>query len=115
VAKRRDRTIETQKRQDARRSNPALAFDYAAYLRKWSAKRRAWLNEFKGKPCIDCGIQYPPHVMDFDHRIGTVKIMNVSLAYRRSKSAVLAEMAKCDLVCSNCHRTRTFNRISRVL
>ena len=49
--------------------------------------------------------------MDFDHRDGEVKLFDVSkgmLSLGRAK--VLAETAKCDIICANCHRIRTATR-----
>jgi hypothetical protein len=45
--------------------------------------------------------------MDFDHRPGTVKLFHIG-KNTHSEDAVLAEIAKCDVVCANCHRVRTF-------
>lgn len=78
-------------------------------------KRRAqiFVAESKsGKPCMDCGVSYPPYVMDYDHRDPDDKIDNLSaMALRGWSNARLAvEIAKCDLVCSNCHRERTHQR-----
>ena len=102
----------------------------AAYMKEWFAtkqtpeakarakelaklnyqKHREWFDEAKAKPCFDCGVSYPPYVMDFDHRPGEDKLMEVGRM--RSQGAahekILAEIAKCDLVCANCHRERTF-------
>jgi hypothetical protein len=49
--------------------------------------------------------------MDFDHRPGEEKLFNVSRFCVASMQLVLAEVAKCDLVCSNCHRIRTIKRL----
>jgi hypothetical protein len=46
--------------------------------------------------------------MDFDHKPGFEKVKNVSQA--NTFAMVESEMAKCDLVCANCHRIRTWNR-----
>jgi hypothetical protein len=50
--------------------------------------------------------------MDFDHREGTTKKYNVGsmFAHHHSKASIEEEVAKCDLVCSNCHRIRTQKR-----
>ncbi len=46
--------------------------------------------------------------MDFDHRESDSKTLDVSFFMKSGrKAAMLAEIAKCDLVCSNCHRVRT--------
>ena len=70
------------------------------------ARRKALLDKAKDKPCMDCGGQFPPEAMDFDHVRG-VKSFCVNRAQSRSLAAIRAEIAKCDLVCSNCHRVRT--------
>ncbi len=72
--------------------------------------KRAWLNELKSnQSCTDCGNKHPHFVMDFDHRNPSEKEDNVSNLIRRgwSKDRILKEIAKCDLVCANCHRIRT--------
>lgn len=75
-------------------------------------RKRAWARSLKGAPCMDCGVSYPPWVMDWDHRPGTVKLFSPGLINSYSKKEILAEIAKCDLVCSNCHRQRTHDRES---
>lgn len=66
----------------------------------------------KGHPCADCGGSFPPVVMDFDHVRGE-KVIDVAQAFRRlfSLERLLSEVEKCDLVCANCHRQRTFERL----
>lgn len=70
-------------------------------------KRRLLLSVLKAAPCTDCASSYPPCVMDFDHRPGTVKLGSVS---HLRADLILEEIKKCDLVCSNCHRKRTRQR-----
>lgn len=72
---------------------------------------RAWINSFKDQPCMDCGGTFPAVAMDFDHRPGEVKVKEVNKMYKNSKAAILAEIAKCDVVCANCHRIRTQQRL----
>lgn len=63
---------------------------------------------------MDCGEIYPPWVMDFDHRDGEVKIRSISymaIGNTSSFAKIKQEIAKCDLVCANCHRQRTYSRI----
>jgi hypothetical protein len=48
--------------------------------------------------------------MDFDHRDPSTKAKNVPRLIMGSIERMLAEAAKCDIVCANCHRLRTFNR-----
>jgi hypothetical protein len=73
-------------------------------------KLKAIIDEAKSVPCRDCGFRYPPYVMDFDHISGT-KIMDVSKLTRfGSERKLREEIAKCEVVCSNCHRERTHKR-----
>lgn len=62
------------------------------------------------KPCLDCGVAYPYYVMDFDHRPGELKTADISVMIRAKMAynSILTEISKCDLVCANCHRVRTF-------
>ncbi len=81
---------------------------------KYIEERKGFLSEIKNKACFDCGEKYPSWVMDFDHRDGKMKIASVSkLAFRTISSfeKLKEEIEKCDLVCANCHRQRTYSRI----
>ena len=62
----------------------------------------------KKKPCADCKREYPPYVMEFAHRDRVSKKFNVSdLKNFSSETKLREEIAKCDVVCSNCHSIRT--------
>lgn len=79
-------------------------------------RNRRLIREAKGVPCADCGRRFPPYVMDFDHRPGEEKCFNLSIAAgqtRLSRERIAAEIAKCDVVCANCHRERTHQRKKR--
>lgn len=60
--------------------------------------------------CIDCMGTFPFYVLDFDHTYGK-KVANIGqmLDYF-SVEDILKEVSKCDTVCSNCHRKRTYER-----
>lgn len=85
------------------------------YLKNVNRKKMlyAFVNELKQKPCYDCGVIYPPYVMDFDHRGEEKKLDSVAILIRNgfSKKKILDEIEKCDLVCANCHRLRTYKRL----
>lgn len=73
------------------------------------AERMAWYNSLKDYPCTDCRVRYPPYVMQWDHIQD--KAYNISqMVFTRSKEAILNEIAKCELVCANCHCERTHSR-----
>lgn len=80
--------------------------------RNTRAANHAWIDEIKKQPCMDCGGSYHFAAMDFDHRDGEQKAFNVgnALGNGYSERTLRDEIAKCDLVCSNCHRVRTYNR-----
>lgn len=68
------------------------------------------IAKIKDVPCADCGLKYPPYVMDFDHVRG-VKSFNISAKGRVcSMEKLMEEVSKCEIVCSNCHRIRTAKR-----
>jgi hypothetical protein len=74
---------------------------------------RTLVDLSKANPCADCGGRFPAVAMDYDHRAGTTKQYNVSELCQFLSTAwrkIFGEIAKCDLVCSNCHRVRTSDR-----
>jgi len=101
-----------------------------AYQRDWVSARREernrqlrirraefieWCQSLKaGKPCADCGESYHPAAMHWDHLPGFQKLGGVrDLARNLNKKTVLDEIAKCELVCANCHAVRTYERTER--
>lgn len=86
------------------------------YVDQAAARKRLLKNEInaiKNVPCMDCGVKYPPYVMDFDHRPDEKKLGNIAhMINNNQKSKIFAEIKKCDIVCSNCHRERTNSRQS---
>ncbi len=74
-----------------------------------------FINRLKMSPCIDCGKTFNPWVMEFDHRNKAEKTACVSEVLRYGSQASLeVEIAKCDIVCANCHRERTHKRGDQV-
>lgn len=73
-----------------------------------------WYDKLKDYPCLDCSVSYPPYVMEWDHLPQFEKVMNVSKmrVKRLKRETILAEIAKCELVCANCHAVRTYDRLS---
>lgn len=85
--------------------------------RRASANIRARIREIiveaKNRPCADCGKRYPTCAMDLDHVRGEKKFKvseAVQLAYGSTLDQLRAEIAKCQVVCANCHRIRTAAR-----
>ena len=101
------------------------------YQRKWYQRNRAlqmarvtpgnrrareaindYVDQVKRRPCADCGGHFPPFIMDFDHVRGD-KMAEISKlrGARASRARLEAELAKCEVVCANCHRRRTQLRL----
>jgi len=73
------------------------------------AEVRQFIADFKlAAGCKDCGYKRHHAALDFDHVRGEKRI-NVCNA--RSISAALKEIEKCEVVCANCHRIRTYVRL----
>jgi hypothetical protein len=96
----------TQYIREWRKRNPERNL---SILTRYQRGRRAFLDELKNKPCQDCRQKFPPVCMDWDHVRGS-KIQSLASLHSCSLARVRVEIAKCDLVCANCHRKRTFNR-----
>lgn len=79
---------------------------------KERADVKAFIRSTKNRPCQDCGNRYPPEVMEYDHVPGRgEKLFALSNPpYLADVYMARREMAKCDLVCANCHRVRTTSR-----
>lgn len=96
--------------------------NYLANKELWrerNSKRRVAIREFvrntkEQNPCSDCGEFYPFFVMDFDHLDDKVSNISRLLAGHASLGRIKEEIAKCELVCANCHRYRTQARQLRI-
>ena len=76
--------------------------------RVWEDNVRRLFDHFQSHPCVDCG-ETDIAVLEFDHLRD--KRRNIAQMVRGwSWEAILREIAKCDVVCANCHRRRTFGR-----
>jgi hypothetical protein len=88
------------------------------YLEKNRQRRKflkQFVNEIKSSTaCTDCKIYYPFYVMDFDHLQDKLKDIN-ELIKGNNLKAVKREIEKCEVVCANCHRLRTYTRLTQNL
>lgn len=83
---------------------------YLAKAHNHKDKIRGFIRTLKEQnPCMDCKQYFPYYVMDFDHKGD--KQFNVSRMFNLALNRVIAEIDKCDIVCANCHRVRTHNRL----
>lgn len=88
--------------------------EYKELLRTQGKNRskavKEYINKYKLKlGCTDCGYSKHPAALDFDHLPEFKKELNVcnSKSIKQAKE----EIKKCEVVCSNCHRIRTYNRL----
>lgn len=87
----------------------------------------AELREYKeAKGCADCGEHHPHYVLEFDHRDGippgrTGRPLRRNgrpngtsyggvVSNARNRAEAWAEIEAVDVVCANCHKTRTHER-----
>ena len=72
-----------------------------------------FLSALRDRPCADCGGRFVSAAMEFDHRDPTTKAKLVTrMAGHVGRARLAQEIAKCDIVCANCHRSRTHLRRS---
>jgi hypothetical protein len=72
--------------------------------RRVKLPKREWILKYwQTHPCVDCG-ETDPDVLEFDHRDPGEKVNEVPRC--TSLRLVIAEAAKCDVRCANCHRRR---------
>jgi len=73
-------------------------------------QNRAKINEYKlKKGCCLCGYNQHACALDFDHRDPDQKLFNISQRVTKNWDSLLLEIEKCDVLCANCHRVRTYN------
>lgn len=89
------------------------------YVRNRDGRMQEWFREYKKTlACEVCGENHPA-CLDFHHVDPREKKFSVSTRHDRpSMKALLAEIAKCRVLCSNCHRKehweeRATKRLSR--
>jgi hypothetical protein len=79
-----------------------------AYQRKWVAKRRSeWLLQHG--PCIQCGSW---HKLQVDHIDPSTKVSHSIWSWTKKRRE--EELAKCQVLCCDCHSKKTALENSRV-
>lgn len=89
---------------------------YIAKAAKRKKENTAYIRAVKESiGCTDCHIK-DWRVLDFDHLPQFNKIANLSAdrVSGWSRARIDAEIAKCQVVCANCHRIRTYKRAGLV-
>jgi len=73
------------------------------YQREWMRKRRQYY--FKDKECIDCGSR---ENLEIDHIDPNKKWTHSFWSYSWEK--IYKELEKCQILCSSCHKQKTFTK-----
>ncbi len=84
-------------------------------LRKKYIALREFVNEYKRKTgCLNPRCpwigEYSPEILDFHHIDRETKSFSIGSGHR-SKTSTIKEIAKCTLVCANCHRSITWKTL----
>lgn len=76
---------------------------------------REWMRQLKeGMSCVKCGLSGMENAwaLEFHHKNHEDKetIVSSLVSAGASKKKILAEIAKCDVICSNCHRKEHYQQ-----
>jgi len=89
--------------------NPHEAGDPPGIESRLRRDQTALLQQLRDVACADCHQRFPFFAMDFDHRDPADKLFEVPrMLGRVTTQELLEEVSKCDIVCANCHRDRTY-------
>jgi 5-methylcytosine-specific restriction endonuclease McrA len=76
--------------------------------------RRKVMDRFKvRKGCASCGYNSHPYALEFDHIDPATKRMKISDMYCYSWKRVKVELAKCQVLCGNCHNIKTISHMRK--
>lgn len=73
-------------------------------MQQYRTRRRQTIYKQFGGKCIKCG---STERLEFDHVDPTTKIASISRMWTASSERLQAELAKCQLLCYDCHRQKT--------
>lgn len=82
-------------------------------IKRWQSqttkRRRLLLDQIKmTSGCMSCGYNQHPAALDFDHIEPSSKLFTIGTAYGTcSIKRLYEEVAKCRVLCANCHRIKT--------
>ena len=94
----------TQYQRDYRESTrPERLASKRAYGRERVNRNRQIIVIAKGNICQDCGGEFMSRDLHFHHRDPRSKVLSVALMATRSEAALREEIAKCDVLCAECH------------
>jgi hypothetical protein len=95
-----------------RRCKRCVVDRYRSGVSERAKRDRLYFQQIKvERGCTDCGYSANPVALDFDHLPGQVKVYRVCTMAGMRRELIDAEIAKCEVVCANCHRVRTNERL----
>ena len=99
-------------RADSRRHYERHPEQYLARNTKDKREKRDFIQKYKEyHGCMDCGGKFPYFVLDLDHRDPHDKKYALNRIHLlASWDKMVEEINKCDVVCANCHRIRSFEK-----
>lgn len=108
----REKQRESSRRHYAKHRDKVIA-KAKQYSKAARDRTRVYIHtHLKTHPCVDCG-ETDPVILEFDH-VGAegTKDFNISEAARGGvgMKRLIAEIAKCEVRCANCHRKKTYKR-----
>jgi len=81
--------------------------DVRARAKNMLLENKAFVHAYLlGHPCVKCG-EPDPVVLEFHHREPEDKFRCVSEMMGFSREKIAEEIAKCDVLCANCHKRVT--------
>jgi hypothetical protein len=82
---------------------------YVKYTRPNTERKMKEIHEYQmEKGCADCGFNKHPAALEFDHVNPSEKVFNIGEQIgTKSRESLWEEIAKCEVVCANCHAIRT--------
>ena len=82
------------------------------YTKQKRERTKAVLIDALGGCCIECnGVKS----LQFDHIFPETKLFEISQRLHYSIVSILDELQKCQLLCEDCHRVKTFDDMQYIL
>lgn len=76
-------------------------------------RHKQWLWDYLLEhPCVNCG-ESDPVVLEFDHLRDKKFAISKAVCVGTSIPVLLSEIAKCQVLCANCHRRLTHKQLYR--
>jgi 5-methylcytosine-specific restriction endonuclease McrA len=81
---------------------------------KRSQKRNAKIikEEKLKRGCLKCGYKEHHSALDFDHIDPSTKVRDIAKMYTTNIKTLKQEMEKCQVLCANCHRIKSYEQRS---